>query len=172
MQGVSGEIARRVRDARYHSVVAAPVVVAGRVWGMLVAGTQRPDPLPGIAEERLECFAELVALALSSAEARDELAASRARIVEAGDTARRRPERDLHDGAQQRLVAVALGMRLARAKLDRDPDAAAELLEETGDQLDQGLEQLRELGRGIHPALLTDRGLQPALSALASRATW
>jgi PAS domain S-box-containing protein len=168
--GVSGEIAQRVRDAHYHSVVAAPVVVAGRVWGMLVAGTQRPDPLPDSAEERLESFAELVALALSSAEARNELAASRARIVEAGDTARRRLERDLHDGAQQRLVAVALGMRLARAKLERDPDAAAELLEEAGDQLDQGLEQLRELARGIHPALLTDRGLQPALAALASRA--
>jgi signal transduction histidine kinase len=169
-EGIEGEIARRVRDSRYHSVVAAPVVVGGRIWGLLVVATQRPEPLEAGAETRLESFAELVALELASAEARNELAASRARLVEAGDTARRRLERDLHDGAQQRLVAVALGMRLARAKLDKDPVAATELLEEAGDQLDQGLEQLRELARGIHPALLTDRGLQPALAALASRA--
>jgi PAS domain S-box-containing protein len=169
-RGVEGEIARRVRESNYHSVVAAPVVVSGRIWGLLVAATQGPEPLPAGAETRLESFAELVALALASAEARNELAASRARLVEAGDTARRRLERDLHDGAQQRLVAVALGMRLALAKLDKEPAAATELLEEAGEQLDQGLEQLRELARGIHPALLTDRGLQPALAALASRA--
>jgi signal transduction histidine kinase len=144
--------------------------VSGRIWGLLVVATRGAEPLPAGSETRLESFAELVALALASAEARNELAASRARLVEAGDTARRRLERDLHDGAQQRLVAVALAMRLARAKLANDPAAATELLEEAGEQLDQGLEQLRELARGIHPALLTDRGLQPALAALASRA--
>jgi PAS domain S-box-containing protein len=169
-EGVEGEIARRVRESSYHSVVAAPVVVGGRIWGLLVVATQGPERLPAGAETRLESFAELVALALASAEARSELAASRARLVEAGDTARRRLERDLHDGAQQRLVAVALGMRLARAKLANDPGTATDLLEEAGEELDQGLEQLRELARGIHPALLTDRGLQPALAALASRA--
>jgi PAS domain S-box-containing protein len=169
-EGVEGEIARRVRESRYHSVVAAPVVVAGRIWGVLVAGSQGPEPVPAGAEARLESFAELVALALASAEARSELAASRTRLVEAGDTARRRLERDLHDGAQQRLVGVALAMRLARSKMEKDPSAATELLDEAGEQLDQGLEQLRELARGIHPALLTDRGLQPALAALASRA--
>ena len=169
-EGLAGEIARRARQGQYRSVVAAPVVVAGRVWGLLVAATQREEPLASNAEQRLESFAELVALALSGADARHELAASRTRIVEAGDAARRRLERDLHDGAQQRLVAVSLQMRLARARLGNDPAAAAEILDEAGEQLAQGLEQLRELARGIHPALLTDRGLKAALAALASRA--
>ena len=168
--GLTGEIARRAREGQYRSVVAAPVVVAGRVWGLLVAATQRDEPLDSNAEQRLESFAELVALALAGADARRELAASRTRIVEAGDAARRRLERDLHDGAQQRLVAVSLQMRLARARVDKDPAAAGEILDEAGEQLAQGLEQLRELARGIHPALLTDRGLKAALAALSSRA--
>jgi PAS domain S-box-containing protein len=166
---VSGEIARRMRDQGFRSVVAAPVVVAGRVWGLLVASTHRPEPLPEGAEERLESFAELVGLALASTEARNELAASRARIVEAADDARRRLERDLHDGAQQRLVAVSLSMRLARARLEKDPESAGKLLDQAAEQLSQGLEQLRELARGIHPAVLTDRGLLPSLESLASR---
>ena len=169
-EGVAGEIARRARKGGYRSVVAAPVVVAGRVWGLLVVATQRDAPLPAGTEERLESFAELVALALAGADARNELAASRTRIVEAGDAARRRLERDLHDGAQQRLVAVSLQMRLARARLDKDPGAAARILDEASEQLAQSLEQLRELARGIHPALLTERGLKAALAALASRA--
>jgi PAS domain S-box-containing protein len=168
--GVSGEIARRARESSYRSVVAAPVVVAGRIWGLLVAASQSAEPLPDGAERRLESFAELVAIALAGADARNELAASRARLVEAGDAARRRLERDLHDGAQQRLVGVSLQMRLARARIDNDPVAAAEILDEASEQLAQGLEQLRELARGIHPALLTERGLQPALAALAGRA--
>jgi PAS domain S-box-containing protein len=168
--GVSGEIARRARKGGYRSVVAAPVVVAGRVWGLLVVATSREDPLPRGTEQRLESFAELVALALAGADARNELAASRARLVEAGDAARRRLERDLHDGAQQRLVAVSLQMRLARARVESAPADAAAILDEASEQLAQGLEQLRELARGIHPALLTDRGLQPALAALCNRA--
>ena len=96
-EGLAGEIARRARQGQYRSVVAAPVVVAGRVWGLLVAATQREEPLASNAEQRLESFAELVALALSGADARHELAASRTRIVEAGDAARRRLERDLHE---------------------------------------------------------------------------
>ena len=169
-EGLAGEIARRARQGQYRSVVAAPVVVAGRVWGLLVAATQREEPLGSNAEQRLESFAELVALALSGADARHELAASRARIVEAGDAERRRLERDLHDGAQQRLVASRCSAALARARLGNDPAAAAGILDEAGEQLAQGLEQLRELARGIHPALLTDRGLKAALAALASRA--
>jgi signal transduction histidine kinase len=98
-----------------------------------------------------------------------ELEASRARIIEAGDAARRRIERDLHDGAQQRLVALALTLRMARARVDQDPHAAAELLDAAGAELDQALAELRELARGIHPAVLTDRGLGPALEALAGR---
>jgi signal transduction histidine kinase len=100
----------------------------------------------------------------------EELRASRARIVQASDTARRRLERDLHDGAQQRLVALALDLKLARGKLDSDPAAAAELLDASIEELAEATSELRELARGIHPALLTDRGLGPALEAIASRA--
>jgi signal transduction histidine kinase len=100
----------------------------------------------------------------------EELRASRARIVQASDTARRRLERDLHDGAQQRLVALALDLKLARGKLDSDPTAAAELLDASIEELAEATSELRELARGIHPALLTDRGLGPALEAIASRA--
>ena len=96
-----------------------------------------------------------------------ELRASRARIVEAADAARRRLERDLHDGAQQRLVELALDLRLARARLDADPDEARELLDAALDDLDKATAELRELARGIHPAALTEGGLRPALEALA-----
>ncbi len=100
----------------------------------------------------------------------EELRASRARIVEAADEERRRLERDLHDGAQQRLVSLALNLRLASSKLDTDPAAAKELLEESATELADATGELRELARGLHPAVLSDRGLQPALEALAGRA--
>jgi PAS domain S-box-containing protein len=99
----------------------------------------------------------------------EEIRASRARIVEAGDEARRRLERNLHDGAQQRLVALSLSLRLAQAKLDSDPETAARVLDSARDELAAALDELRELARGIHPAVLTDRGLPAALEALASR---
>jgi signal transduction histidine kinase len=100
----------------------------------------------------------------------DELRESRARIVEAGYAERRRVERDLHDGAQQRLVALALQLQLARSKMDSDPDAAAGMLETAAGELAAATDELRELARGIHPAVLTDRGLVPAVQALAGRA--
>ena len=100
----------------------------------------------------------------------EELRRSRARIVNAGDEARRRLERNLHDGAQQRLVSLSLSLRLARSLAQRDPASADEILESAGEELSQALEELRELARGIHPAILTDRGLRPALEALATRA--
>jgi PAS domain S-box-containing protein len=100
----------------------------------------------------------------------EELRASRVRIVQAADAARRKIERDLHDGAQQRLVALALEMRLARSRVERDPSAAVAYLERFGDELAEASAELRELARGIHPAVLTDRGLAPALASLAARA--
>ena len=100
----------------------------------------------------------------------EELRASRARIVEAADAARRKIERDLHDGAQQRLVALALEVRLARARVEKDPGAAGPFLERVGKELTDASAELRELARGIHPAVLTERGLAPAISALVSRA--
>jgi signal transduction histidine kinase len=100
----------------------------------------------------------------------EELRASRARIVEAGDAERRRLERNLHDGAQQRLVSLSLSLRLAQAKIATDPHAADELLSSASVELALALEELRELARGIHPAVLTERGLGPALATLADRA--
>ena len=99
-----------------------------------------------------------------------ELAASRARIVTAGDVERRRLERNLHDGAQQRLVAISLSMRVALAQLDADPAAARATLEAAGEELGLALAELRELARGLHPAVLTDRGLRAAVEMLAGRA--
>jgi signal transduction histidine kinase len=100
----------------------------------------------------------------------EEMRASRARIIEAADNARRRIERDLHDGAQQRLVALALQVRLARSRVDKEPAAAGPLLDEIGQELGEASAELRELARGIHPAVLTERGLAPAIAALADRA--
>jgi signal transduction histidine kinase len=101
----------------------------------------------------------------------EELRESRARIVEAGYAERKRVERDLHDGAQQRLVALALELQMVRSKLETDPEAAAELLETAADELTGATEELRELARGLHPPVLADRGLVPALEALANRAS-
>jgi signal transduction histidine kinase len=116
-------------------------------------------------------FSELVALALANAEAREALAASRARIVAAGDDERRRLERNLHDGAQQRLVALSLTLRVVGMKLAGGDPEAPSLLRRAEAELAEALEELRELARGIHPSILTDRGLVPALEMLAGRAS-
>jgi signal transduction histidine kinase len=150
--------------------VAAPVTVGGSLWGVLAAATTSDDGLPEGLERRLSDFAELVAQALANADAYEKLAASRARLVEVGDAERMRLERNLHDGAQQRLVSVALELSMVAAKLESDPRAAREVLTEAQDELGRGLAELRELARGIHPAVLTERGLGPALDALLARA--
>ena len=159
--------------AHVSSGVAAPIVVSGRLWGATsISNGDGHGRFPPGVEERLEKFTSLVAVALANAEAREQLTASRARIVQAGDAERRRLERNLHDGAQQRLVSLALGLRIAESQLLVDPAAAAELLARASDELALGLEELRELARGIHPAILTDHGLTPAVEALATRATF
>ena len=116
----SGTLAATVRSFGYRAAVAAPVSVGGRLWGALAAATTSDDALPEGLERRLCDFAELVAQALANADAYEKLAASRARLVEVGDAERRRLERNLHDGAQQRLVSVALELNIAAAKLDHD----------------------------------------------------
>ena len=166
----SGGLAETMQRSGYRAAVAAPVVVGGRLWGALAAGTRSDEPLPEGVEQRLCDFAELVAQALANADAHEQLAASRARIVEAGDAERRRLERNLHDGAQQRLVALAVDLTLIGVKLEKDPPAAREILAAAQDELVKGLDELRELARGLHPAVLTDRGLGPALQALVKRA--
>ena len=129
------------------------------------------EPLPTGTEDRVAAFAQLVSLAIENAETREELAASRARLVAAADEARRRIERDLHDGAQQRFLAVALALTLLQRRLDgAPPTARARCLPTARDQLDRGLRELRDLARGLHPAVLTDRGVAAAARSLVQRA--
>jgi signal transduction histidine kinase len=151
----------------YRSSVSAPIVVAGIIWGAV--GIASAEPLPADTEARLGAFCELVSLAVASAQAREDLSASRARLVKAGDEQRRRLERNLHDGAQQRLVSLALTIRLARRQIESDSQAASTSLERAANELDLALEELRELARGLHPAALSDQGLGPALAGLAHR---
>jgi signal transduction histidine kinase len=167
---VPGEAARLTRQAGYRSSVMAPITADGRLWGALSVFSARTNYFPADAQHRLANFTNLVALALESAEAHDQLTASRARIVEASVAERRRLERTLHDGAQQRLVTLAVHLRIAQECLREDPAAAAEMLTGVGEDLKLALEELRELARGLPPAVLSDRGLEPALRSLADRA--
>jgi PAS domain S-box-containing protein len=165
--GLTGQIAETMFRIGYRSTAAAPIVVTGTLWGSV--GIASEEPLPPDSENRLGAFCELASLAVASAQARADLIASRARLVKAGDEQRRRLERNLHDGAQQRLVSVALKLRLARARVGSEPDAAAALLDEAARDLDTGLGELREIARGLHPAVLVDHGLRTALQALVAR---
>jgi signal transduction histidine kinase len=169
-EGLTGELSERVRALGYRSSAGVPIVVAGSIWGALVAALRKGESLPPETERRMQAFAELVALAVASAQAREELEASRMRIVEASDEERRRLERNIHDGAQQRLVALSVGLRLAQGKVHDDPEEADELLGVVADELTEALAELRELAQGIHPAVLTEQGLGPALEVLAARA--
>ena len=169
LDDIPGERAAWMRGIGVKSVVAAPVHVGGRIWGAVVVSSMEYGAFTAAAEERLGKFAALVSVAIANAETASELAASRARIVRAGDEERRRLERNLHDGAQQRLVTLSLTLRLAQAKLEADPAGAGALLDAASAELAQALEELRELARGIHPAILSDRGLRPALEALLTR---
>jgi GAF domain-containing protein len=153
------------------SAVGAPITVAGRLWGAAVVITERSEPLPHDTEARLEGFAELAATAIANAEARMELTASRARVIATADETRRRIERDLHDGAQQRLVAIGLQLRAAQAAVPPDNDELAAELDGIVAGLTAALDELREYVRGIHPAVLVKGGLAPALKALGRRST-
>jgi PAS domain S-box-containing protein len=162
-----GETAETMQRVGYRSTVSAPIVVAGLLWGAVTVAST--EVLPADSESRLGAFCELVSLAVASAQAREDLRRSRTRLVRAGDEQRRKFERNLHDGAQQRLVALALTLRVARAKLATEPEKADELLGQATAELDDALSELRELARGLHPVLLTDHGLRPALVRLAER---
>jgi signal transduction histidine kinase len=167
----AGVIAREARALGIRSSVGCPIVVAGRLWGVIAASRRREDPFPPATEAQIAEFTELVATAVANAEAHAELTASRARIVATADEARRRIERDLHDGAQQRLVSLALRLRTAAAAI---PPGLGQVHQELADveaELDEVLGDLRELSRGIHPAILSEGGLGPALRTLARRSS-
>jgi signal transduction histidine kinase len=167
--GATGPTADVARAVGIRSAAGSPIVVQGRLWGLMIAMSTRPEPLPPQTESRMGEFTDLVATAISNLEAWSDLAASRARIVEATDQTRRRFERDLHDGVQQRLVSLTLELRGAEAvALPESVDLRTQL-SQVGDGLTGVLDDLRELSRGIHPAILSEGGLGPALRALARR---
>jgi signal transduction histidine kinase len=165
----SPELAERIQRTGIRSSVATPIVVEGHLWGVIVASSRR-EPLPADTEQRMLSFTELVATAIADAESRSELAASRARIVAASDETRRRLERDLHDGVQQRLVSLALELRAAQEALPPEEAAVRAELSGVVEGLTGTLDELREISRGIHPAILSEGGLGPALKTLARRA--
>jgi signal transduction histidine kinase len=166
---VSGHLAARVRELGIRSGVGAPVIVDGSIWGVLIAGTDQPEPLLAGTELRVASFAELVATAVSNATARSELIESRARMITAFDAARRRVTRDLHDGAQQRFVSAIINLQLAQQKWSSEPEPAKDLLDRALQDAGSGVQELREIAAGIHPAILTHRGLSAALDSLAAR---
>jgi GAF domain-containing protein len=166
---VSGPIASLIRRLGVTSTVGTPIVVEGRLWGGMSVSSKQPEPLPADTESRIADFAELVATAIANADARTELAASRARVVAAADETRRRVERDLHDGVQQRLVTLGLVLRSAQAELPHDLEKVRAELSYIGQGLTDVLNELREISRGIHPAILSEGGLAPALKTLTRR---
>jgi GAF domain-containing protein len=166
----SGAFADTARDWEFRAAVGVPIWVEGRLWGVMSAGS-RSEALPAGTEARLAGFTELAATALANAEAQAALTASRARIVAAADQVRRRIERDLHDGAQQRLVSLTLQLRAAQATVPPGAEELAERLEAAVSEATGVQEELREISRGLHPAVLTESGLRPALRALARRST-
>ena len=164
----SGPVAAAARRLGIVSSVASPIVVEGRLWGAMNI-TSTDELLPAGTEGRLENFTDLLGTAIANAESRSELAASRRRIVAASDQARRRIERDLHDGTQQRLVSLGLAARTAAADVATGRgDPRAELAGIAAGLADAAAE-LQEFSRGIHPAILSERGLGPALRTLARR---
>jgi signal transduction histidine kinase len=164
----SGPYAQLGREMGLRGSIGTPVSVEGRLWGFMIVAS-RAGPLPADSEARLSGFTELAATAIANAEAQVALAASRARVVTTADTARRRIERNLHDGAQQRLVSLALDLRAAQAAAAAGTGGVVRQLDDVVAGLDGVMDELREISRGLHPAILTDGGLAPALRSLARR---
>jgi signal transduction histidine kinase len=165
-EGLSGPLVDQARALGVVASAAAPVMVASGVWGVVSVATVDSDRLPRDTEDLLESFAELVTAAIANSEARAELAASRARVVATSDETRRRIERNLHDATQQRLVTLALELRAAR---EGPPDRLDSALEQVEHGIREVLEEVREIARGLHPAILSEGGLGPALKSLARR---
>jgi len=165
----SGAFSGIALDWGARAAAGVPIRVGGRLWGTVNVWSAQEGALPADTEGRLAAFTELVGTAIANAEAQAALAASRSRVVTAADEARRRIERDLHDGAQQRLVTLALQLREAQAMAPPEAAGLVRRLDEVATGLEATLEELREIARGIHPAVLAQGGLRPALTALARR---
>lgn len=169
LAAATGDYAELLRALGVQASIGVPVVVDDRLWGAMVAAW--PDPIEhwDETERRMAEFTELLATAIANAEGRDQLAASRIRVVAASDETRRRIERDLHDGIQQRLVSIALELRSAAAQVPPEQDELQTALAHAADGLGDAVANLREISRGIHPASLSRGGLRPALKGLARR---
>jgi PAS domain S-box-containing protein len=165
----AGSLGTAVRGLGVRSAVGCPIVVGGQLWGVIVAGTREAEPLPVGLESRIRQFTELVATAISNLQARSDLAASRARIVAATDDERRRVVRDLHDGAQQRLVHTVITLKLARQALLSGEETGPALVSQALDHAQQATVELRELAHGIIPGVLAHGGLRAGVAALAAR---
>ena len=165
----SGPIAEEARALGIRSSVGCPIVVGGRLWGVIAASSRRGSPFPPDTESQMAEFTELVATAIANAESRSALAASRARVVAAADETRRRIERDLHDGIQQRLVSLGLELRMAQSEVAAVAPALGQELSRVAEELKGAIDDLREVSQGIHPAALSEGGLGPALRTLARR---
>ena len=165
----AGAISAYGRKLEARSAVGGPIVHAGRLWGAMVVTSRAADAMPVGTEAWIEAFAELIATAIANIRARSELAASRARVVAAADDERRRVVRDLHDGAQQRLVHTVITLKLARRALENHDDTAPALVVEALEQAEDATGELRELVHGILPAILTGGGLRRAIESLAER---
>jgi signal transduction histidine kinase len=171
----SGTSARRTEvsppdlpEATY-CAVGAPIVVGGQLWGAITGLSPIDRELPDDTEARMAEFTDLVGTAIANAQARADLMSSRARIVAAADESRRRIERDLHDGIQQRLVTLALKLRTVQVDVPQEDSELQQQLAALDDELVEALDDLREVSRGIHPAILSEGGLAPALRSLSRR---
>jgi len=163
----SGPLGVATAERGFRAGVGAPIIVEGHLWGVMITGSTLEGPLPSDTEARLASFTELVAVAIANAASRADLAASRVRIVAAADEARRRIERDLHDGVQQRLISLGFILRAAQAATPADLDELAAELSHAAEEIGKVQDELQEIARGIHPAVLAEGGIGPALKTLA-----
>jgi signal transduction histidine kinase len=165
----TGALASLLRGQAVYSRIGSPIVVAGRPWGAMASAWSAPERMPVGIDGRIAEFTELVATAIANADSRAQLTASRARIVTAADDARRRIERDLHDGTQQRLVSLALELRGTEATVPPEQEELRAQLARAARGLAAATDDLQQISRGIHPAILSEGGLGPALKTLARR---
>ncbi|MGA8115352.1 MAG: DUF4118 domain-containing protein [Actinocatenispora sp.] len=168
--GATGAIAQEAREVGIRSSVGCPIVVAGRLWGLIAASTRSAEPFPPNAEAQITAFTEIIATAIANAESRAQLAASRARVITAGDDMRQRLERNLHDGVQQRLVSLGFKLRLSQDAVPAELATLRDSIDQATAELNEAIDDLREITRGIHPAILSEGGIGSALRGVARRA--